>query len=452
MQKKLKLLFIVANLFIAASVVFIACGEGTPILVEDVKGNVDLAGEYLTAPSNMSSAVENALKSSSEEPPPSSGGQQQSSSGGVNPPPSSGGQQQSSSGGVNPPPSSGGQQQSSSSVQKSSSSARPTVAGCGESNPEPNFQCGWNVTGTLVPGTMLKPKDYTLPSGCTNVVWKYAPSTSAMALKNECSEIEDPAGFPALGSKVYVLFAELTCGSDKRTTACEPKTGLSSKQAPVLEGKCEWPKNPTTTARGGIPSGVTAKDVDGVCPGGPSVVYKYDDGDKDWPKTGILPEWSTGVWKDDKKHKETYSVEAVLQCKDYPDKIASACDPLEVSSGTDYIIECTGKFDDKSCKVGSTVGNSVVLGLNECVEINVVEYTDQYNLPNVIMRCETQGTAASASVTLSLNGEPTTASGSWSVQPIIQLGKIKLGNNELGTLCLTEISGATGVKCTGPAQ
>jgi len=55
------------------------------------------------------------------------------------------------------------------------------------------------------------------------------------------------------GSKKYLLFAELTCDDGKHTTACNPKTGWSSKKAPELTGECEWEKNPTTTARGGTP-------------------------------------------------------------------------------------------------------------------------------------------------------------------------------------------------------
>jgi hypothetical protein len=39
-------------------------------------------------------------------------------------------------------------------------------------------------------------------------------------------------------------------------------------------------------------------------------------------------------------------VEATLNCPAYPETVTSPCPSLEVSAGTEHIIECTGKFDD----------------------------------------------------------------------------------------------------------
>jgi hypothetical protein len=461
MQKKLKSLFMVASLLAAATLVFIACGSGDVLQIPlvELKTSEDamyarIEGKDSTMFQGEFPAPEPPPPSSEAEPPPVSSGENPiplSSSEYVPPPP--------------PPPGSSSssyviQLPSSSSVSTSapsSSSSKPaqTVSGCKESNPKSGVTCGWSgytATATLTPGTMLKPATFTPPSGCSSVAWKFAPDTAGMILNYECEELPD-GGVAALGSKNYVLFAELTCDDGKHTTACNPAKGWSSKIAPTLTGECKWSKNPTTTARGGTPvkddNSVKVIDTDHVC-SSPTVVYKYADGTKDWPATGILSEWKTSdVWKD-KKHEETYNVEATLNCPAYPQLVTTTCPPLKVSAGSDYIIECTGKFDDASC--GGAAKKTVTLKVDECVEINVMGYTDQYNTPEVIMRCETQGTQQSASVTMALNGKATTTTGSYSVQPLVSLGKIKVGDNEFGTLCVTALSGATGVKCTGPSQ
>jgi len=90
------------------------------------------------------------------------------------------------------------------------------------------------------------------------------------------------------------------------------------------------------------------------------------------------------------------------------------------------------------------------LKLDECVEINVIGYDNEYFQPNVTMRCESQS-LQQISATLSLNGETTTISGSFAANAVVQLGQIKMGDNKFGLLCLTDISGATEVKCTGPS-
>jgi len=115
----------------------------------------------------------------------------------------------------------------------------------------------------------------------------------------------------------------------------------------------------------------------------------------------------------------------------------------------DYIIECTGGIDEARCGGKKTVN----LKVGECVEINVMDYTDQYNLPTVGMRCDVHGTQANVSVALALNGKSKTyTSSSFNVQPIVELGKIRLGNNEFGILCVYNLSGATSVNCNGPGQ
>jgi len=452
MQKKLKSLFIVASLSLAASLAIVACGDGIPEILDDFLQDLGVSENY------MNDKIEDVMDQSPEPPPPPISSEAPPSPGSSAAPPNPGSSaappNPGSSAAPNPGSSAGGTSSAAAPSSSSAprSSAAPIAGNCVESKPMSNFNCGWDgyTNGAiLTPGKVLKPATATPPSGCS-VSWSYAPNTTDIAIMYDCEKVPD-AGVTALGSKNYVLFAELTCDDGKHVNACNPKTGWSSKKAPELSGTCEWEKNPTTTARGGTPkkANVTVVDTDNVCGATKTVVYKYDDGTKEWPASGILPEWKN--W--DKKHEETYAIDAVLNCPAYSQTVAIGCPPLKVSAGSDYIIECTGKFDDKSCKVNSAAGNSVTLKADECVEINVMGYNDQYNLPNVIMRCETQGTQASASVSISLNGAaPTTTSGSWSVQPIVQLGKIKVGDNEFGNLCVTALSGATGLKCTGPSQ
>jgi hypothetical protein len=206
---------------------------------------------------------------------------------------------------------------------------------------------------------------------------------------------------------------------------------------PGLIGECVWDKNPTITARGAVPSGVTYKDPYNICTS-PTVVYKYDGGSKTWPKDG-------GPLTEAK----TYSdVKATLNCPVY-DVTPITCPPLKVNAGAEYIIECSGGYSDANC--GGVTKKTVTLSLDECVEINVMGYNDPYNLPTVIMRCETQGTQQNSSVTMALNvnGKTTNTIGSYCTVP---LGKIKVGDNVIWYLCVTALSGATGVKCTGPGQ
>jgi len=407
---------------------------------------------------SSSSSEESSSSSGKTKPPPTSQPSEQSSSSSE-----PGSNYESSSSQTITPSSPGTMQSSSSSIAGSSSSSSTqggqsssskvaTVTGaCVENNKKADFTCNWDgyKSGSiLTPGTTMKPASYTLPSGCTAVSWSYAPDTN-FGVIYDCNELDERSGFPALGSQNYVLFAKLTCNDGVHINACNPTDGWSSKRAPELTGMCKWDKNPTTTARGAVPSGVTVVDTDNICGTTKSVVYKYDGGTKTWPSTGILPEWSS--W--DKKHTETYTdVEATLNCPAYAAPVTVPCPPLEVHAGVDYVIECTCPGDgssclnEKYCKVGSTTGNSVTLKVDECVEINVVGWNDQYFLPDVVgMRCS----GGYNSFTVSVNGKSITSSQG----TLIPLGKIKLGDNELGTLCLTSIgSEITSLKCTGPGM
>jgi len=136
--------------------------------------------------------------------------------------------------------------------------------------------------------------------------------------------------------------------------------------------------------------------------------------------------------------------------KEYRPEIFECVNGVLNPIAADYVITCNGMFDDNNC------GNNkrrVTLRVNECVEINVMGYTNQYLSPNLIMRCETPGISqGNVSVTLSLNGTSKTYSGSIIVQPIVELGKIKLGDNKFGFLCVTDISGVTSINCMGPDQ
>jgi len=435
MQKEPKSLLVVASLVIATAVAFVACGEG------EVDDFAEFARKAEGAKSPLLGVVDDPDFWENIEEESSSSAEQHLSSEYVPPGSSSGGLVFSSSSYTISLSSS-----SSAIVQKSSSS-NPVVqaTGCKASaNPRPGYTCGWNVTGILTPGTILKPKDPAPPSGCSAVKWKYAPGTSAMILNNECAEV--PAdGFAALGSKNYVLFAELTCDGTNVTTACDPKEGLSSKVAPILDGECKWAKNPTTTARGGIPSGVSVVDTDHICTS-PTVEYKYEDGTKDWPKTGLLDEWKT--WQ--KKQKATYNVEATLKCTGYPATVTSACPPLEVSAESDHLIECTC-VGDAQCQVeanickadGAEKSNKVTLTKDECVEVYVYGYNNPHYMPEVGMRCQTSN---NTSFTVTVNGKSETVAGNG----LIPIGKLAVqAEINLGTLCLTTDNTIT---CSGPGQ
>jgi len=453
MQTKLKSLLIAASLGVAATLVFIACGEGQVLEItkqtwDDAQGHwqekyssvlAELPGIELSSSSEeqqpISSAEQPPPPSSSNEPPPVS-----SSSTTTPVTPSS-----SSSASTPVTPS------SSSSAQKSSAAA--ATGKCRANNEKSGFNCGWDgysASKILTPGTILKPSAATPPSGCT-VAWNFAPDTAGLALNYSCDAVP-AAGVSALGSSRYVLFAELTCEDGKHINACNPKEGWSSKKAPEFDEKsrCEWEKSPTTTARGGTPKKgtMTLIDTDHICGNSapsPLVNYKCvsDNCPKaDWPSTGIFSEWKD--WKRPKK--ETYNVEAILNCPAYSQTVSLSCPPLEVAAGSDYIIECTCpgngqcQIDEKNCKAGSAAGKEVTLKVDECVELNVIKYDNQYYLPKVGMRCQSNG----SSYTVSINGKSTPGT-----NDLLLLGTMKLGDNEFGTFCLTNLNGsATSIKCS----
>jgi len=449
MQKKLKSALAIVSLVGVVAIFFVACGDGEMIELNaeilerlgeaeaifdgEVADKIDSIKQgTLQAPSSSSSEPE----SSSSEPPPA----RSSSSDDYHEIISSSSKAQSSSSTL-------AAQSSSSKAVSSSSKGNAPVGNCAEKNAKSGFTCGWDgytSSTILTPGKVLKPASHTLPSGCTSVAWSYAPNNTEMALIYDCEEL--PAGgVSALGSKNYVLFAELTCEDGKHTNACNPKDGWSSKKAPELTGDCKWDKNPTTTARGGNPSGVTVVDSDNICGSTKSVVYKYDGGSKNWPSTGILSEWKN--W--DKKHEETYDVEATLNCPAYSQPVTSACDPLKVSAGADHIIECTCaasgqcQVEASICKAdGKAASNKVTLKKDECVEVNVYGYNNQHYLPDVGMRCQTNN---NTSFTVSVNGKSTTVAGNG----LVPLGKMALNDNEFGTLCLTN---GESIDCSGPGQ
>jgi len=119
------------------------------------------------------------------------------------------------------------------------------------------------------------------------------------------------------------------------------------------------------------------------------------------------------------------------------------------SKGNHQII-CNGRLGGSNGFSEYCGGDGVTLKVDECVEIYVLGWTEQHFLPDVRMLCQVVEFGAT-NVTLSLNGKSTTTTGEGvTVLPYVQLGKIKLGDNEFGSLCLTAISGATSVKCSNP--
>jgi hypothetical protein len=467
MQKKLKSLLAIASLVAVAVAIFVACGNGalegiSPSEVEWIYNSEKQLGDYGLGENgngqaykeynecvargecgySPSSNSEPEPSSSSEEPPPPPPPPPPSSN--SEPTLSSSSRAQSTTSSSSVRSSSSAASVPSSSSARSSTSQPPSTGGkCVASNPKSGFTCGWNITGTLLPGVNLKPGTHSDLGDCT-VAWNYVDDNDEMTFVYGCQSMSE-SGITSEGSKVYSLFAELTCADGKHVNACTPTSGLSSKKAPYFTGECNWSKKPTTTARGAIPSGVSLVDDDHVCGNTkPSIVWKYGDGaGSTWPSTGILSEWKD--WP--KKKTDTYTdVRATVNCPDY-DVVPTICPSLEVSAGADYLIECTCpgtgqcQIDEKICKVGSTAGNEVTLKKDECVEINVVGYDNPHNLPTVGMRCDVQGTA-----TVSVNGKSSTFQYN---SGLIELGKIKSGDNDFGSLCVTSDSS---VKCKGPGQ
>jgi hypothetical protein len=220
-----------------------------------------------------------------------------------------------------------------------------------------------------------------------------------------------------------------------------PKSSSSSSLEqtnnwPRLKGKCEWSKNPTTTSRGATPSGVTLVDNSNIC-GGAKVVYK-NDYDEIWLANSYIDEGTHS------------GIKATVDCPEYEYYIEPIdCPDLEVKADADYIIECNGGWEDAQC--GGVAKKTVTLELDECVEINVMVYNNQYDQRPLVMRCEVNGVTEKVSLTLAFDGKAQSFTGSWNWNGPISIGTIRAGNEFGGILCLTALNGATEVKCTGPS-
>jgi len=426
MKKNLRSLFVFFSIAISASAVIIACGDGAPEIIDDWFRSSVLDGSEDQAIANIDRVVDSIIKvdgpdgpssatpSSSSAPPPSSGSQPSSTSPG---------QSSDSPSSTSPGTSSSSPTQSSSSA-KSSSTPTQSASGCKENDPKSGFTCGWSISGSsTTPGQPLTHAAATPPSGCTIAEWKYFDDDDPMTAIYGCTKLPE-AGITTEGQKKYFLFAELTCSDGKHTTACNPKTGWSSKIAPKLEGDCEWDKNPISAKRGATPSGVKLTDPDIVCGGSgtKNVVYKYD-GDKPWP-TGEVPP-------------ATYSdVHATVN--NCPGLIPTTCPALVANAGSDHQInlDCKdsgGQWD--KCK-GK---NEATLKVDECVDLMVENYSGDAR-PAKISCSVGQGGSGSANVTL--KGKQDKIENYYKA---IDAGSFTSGENDFGTLCL--VSGGPTITC-----
>jgi uncharacterized protein (TIGR02145 family) len=89
--------------------------------------------------------------------------------------------------------------------------------------------------------------------------------------------------------------------------------------------------------------------------------------------------------------------------------------------------------------------NTVTMNIDECVEIRVLGYANQFELITPVMRCSGSNQIY---VTLALDGTTKTANGQYSVQ--VSLKRLELGDNDFGILCLEAPSNAA-VTCTAPS-
>ena len=412
MQKKLKSLLAIASLVAVAAIFFISCGNGEPVVLTDEK-----LLEIETSERSMIEELRDCIKNgcvgpgpvySSSTPPvttPSSSSPITTLSSSTPPvtTPSSSSRQVTTPSSSTPPVTT----PSSSTVGRSSSTGGGGGGGggkCVEDKPKA-FTCGWDgysATAVLTPGKILKPATYTLPSGCTSVAWNYAPNITEISLIYDCEALPS-SGVSALGSKIYVLFAELTCGSEKSITACNPKAGWSSKKAPEWVGECVWSKNPTTSARGAKPSGVTITDTENTC-GTSKIEYKYDGGTKTWPADGVVPA------------KKYTDVEATLSCSSgYINPVTMPCPALTVNAGSDHQITCSGdNVNAASCGDKGTIN----MANDECIDIEITWKANGYNPPLKFM-CDGNFTSSSgaptSSITLKYGTKETTGTGGYSI-------------------------------------
>ena len=461
MKKNLKSLFVFASIAISASIVVIACGDGTSDIIDDwfkqsildgaedkavadiehVVDSVTKAGGPSSSITPSSSSVPPSPGTSSSSAQPPSSASPGTSSSDAQPPSSASPGTSSSSVPTNPP--------SSSSV-KSSAAPSQSASGCKENDPKSGFTCGWSISGTsTTPGKPLTHAAATLPSGCTAVEWKYFDDDDPMTAIYGCTKLPE-GGFKTEGLKKYFLFAELTCGDKKQTTACN-KTALSTQPAPYLKGNCEWEKNPTTKARGGTPKKTIAV-VDSanpkICGSNPTIAYKYDSlpgKEATWPSSGILDSWKGLKGKDTVR----YDITATLVCPNYSTPLTTKCPTLVVTGGADQLVECTGGWAAANCTAGTNKDNTAVLKLDECAEINVLGLTQEHQKGvKLVARCSMNNTAQSSSLKLKLNGTTKVdTTFSWSWNGVVNIGTTVLPNNEFGTLCVTGLTGATSLKC-----
>jgi len=445
MQKKLKSFAVVASLVVSLAIVFVACGKGeiSEYLEQDLNLSVeDFLGKCLANDKPQQECVGNLDSSYSSfvpTPPPSSAAPQ-SSIGGTS---SQGGGGTSSQGGGGTSSQGGGGTSSQGGGTSSTTQPTPTSSSsqgsqgsttCPDAKPKTGFDCAWDfkasATNPLTPGKTIKPEKSGDDAGCS-IKWLYKPTTGPLA---KCSELSSE-GVVAEGGRVYLLFAVLDCGGTSYVNYCKPTEGLSSKLAPELNGTCKWDRSPavTTSAKGAKPSGVTFSDPDGVC-SSPSVVYKYDDGSKTWnDKTGLLEEWGSGIWKTDKKHKETYSdVTPTLNCPAYPIPVTVApCPPLEVSAGADYQITCSGGQLGDCPKLEGVKDD-------ECIDVEL-NWTDSHNTPTVKFACQVKN-SSTGNITIKFGGKET--AGQYYLP--VDIGKISgVGKLEFNGICVRLSGGGT---------
>jgi len=133
----------------------------------------------------------------------------------------------------------------------------------------------------------------------------------------------------------------------------------------------------------------------------------------------------------------------------YDDKLYTLCGGKTYNPTTQecvddvplYQIICINDIRETYC---NSAAGGITLKTDECVEIKVLDYTNESYLPTVGIRCDAVA-GGYGSFTVSVNGKLTTVE---SYDGLIPLGTIKVGDNEFGTLCL--MAGATSIKCRGP--
>jgi len=108
-------------------------------------------------------------------------------------------------------------------------------------------------------------------------------------------------------------------------------------------------------------------------------------------------------------------------------------DPLEGCPSNTKTMTCIGDWRETNC--GSNY--RVTLKVGECVNMSILEYDNKDYLPTIGIRCQTQNSKS----TVSINKTEKTFQ---DYTMVIPLGKVELGDNEFGKLCL--ISG-TSIEC-----